>query len=482
MIANYVLVKQLVGVLLLLDLFAYTPLFFTFFGRGYEPNNSWWNSTGGLLLTYVAWLVGVLAVICDFGGLLPTAVLFLIFRHYFIAGRWRSLLRGAGAPGYISHYAILFLCLFESSFIIDPSLQLAQSISLLFRVDFAFIMLCAGLYKACVGYLARNGMEYGCVNPLWGYHHTALLNVSPSHIFWHLQNIAGFGGEIVAGILLLTPGFHAYGGLLCMLAFAYVSLNIRLGRLAFLMMVLPILFFPSFDQLVGGGYGFDKMAQVAISPLPSFLLLSFHLLIGLYCFVGLPMIKVMQYMNLFFDKQFPSSLQHFLEKLASITPVIIWRVFTPDVVNFFVRISFLDKETGAERNFVHEDTIYNYRHISSPIHKHRFLQVTESITIACIFNSLKYFKSQPQIFNDKLLRYAATFPKTHSEIVRFTYISIVKIDDAFQYIPSERYEVDVENALVINTSLVDGMAASDLAANSPIRESVSYGSYVKQAM
>ena len=40
MIENYLLFKQLLGVLLFIDLLMYTPMFNIYFGRGYENDSS----------------------------------------------------------------------------------------------------------------------------------------------------------------------------------------------------------------------------------------------------------------------------------------------------------------------------------------------------------------------------------------------------------------------------------------------------------
>ena len=74
---------------------------------------------------------------------------------------------------------------------------------MILRVDFALIMLCAGIYKALSGYFNNNGMEYGMVNPAWSYHYNYFKRISVNNKFWHLQNLTGSIGEIFIGITLL---------------------------------------------------------------------------------------------------------------------------------------------------------------------------------------------------------------------------------------------------------------------------------------
>ena len=464
---NYILVKQLIGALLFIDLLAYTPNFFTYFGPAFDLTK-WWNTKLALAVTYICWAVASVMMVFDAGGIVPVVFLFIIFRHYFIKGWWRSLLRGAGAVGFMPHYAILFLLLFEISFIVDPTLALADYVQMVLRVDFAFIMICAGLYKVCVGYCHRNGMEYAAVNPLWSYQYRWMRNITPSHPFWHLQNLAGAGGELAIGVLLLVPSLQTYGGVLSIFSFAYLLPIMRLGRLAVLMMVISLLFVPDLGV-------FTPAANIPLEPrnttavVPEIFLSALMAVAYLYCFL-LPLVKLMQYMHLFGQRRFPPSIQRGLEWVAGLVPIIIWRVFTADIVNFFVRVSLVSKVTKEERLLVHEDDTYHYGNWGNILLKHRFLQVAESIAIAVIFNSLKYFASQRELFEDKLFRYAATIPRIQGEFVRFTFISIQKEAASFEYLPTAQFDVDIEREAIIETSLSDRGLPGEIAERSPIRE------------
>ena len=125
----------------------------------------------------------------------------------------------------------------------------------------------------------------------------------------------------------------------------------------------------------------------------------------------------MQYYNLFLNQRFPKYLQLILDKIAKWYPIIIWRVFTLDVINFFIRISQVDKTTNKEYSIIDESNIY--------------LQVTESIAIVTIFNFLKYFPLKKDIFNERLLKYTSTLPMNFERNYRFTYVSINKVNGVF---------------------------------------------------
>ena len=58
-----------------------------------------------------------------------------------------GLLRGAGAPGYISHYCLFFVTLIDISIYFDSTLILAEEFLMVLRYDFAVIMLCSDCIK-----------------------------------------------------------------------------------------------------------------------------------------------------------------------------------------------------------------------------------------------------------------------------------------------------------------------------------------------
>ena len=116
----------------------------------------------------------------------------------------------------------------------------------------------------------------------------------------------------------------------------------------------------------------------------------------------------MQYLNLFGKRELPRPLQQALTWFANRVPVIMWRVFTPDVTNFFVRIYRIDRASGERTPIVHEDTTYSYRDRASWRRSLRFLHVTESIAFTTVFTTIKYFRSQRELFESRLRAYAAT--------------------------------------------------------------------------
>ena len=114
------------------------------------------------------------------------------------------------------------------------------------------------------------------------------------------------------------------------------------------------------------------------------------------------------------------------------------------------------------------------------LNKHRFLQVTESITIVSLFNTLKYFPSKSSLFEDKLLKYSNTLPNVKNKIIKYEYVKILKQKNGFIYKPSAYYLVDLKINKIEEIIIDEKYHPSNKAFNSPVRESLDFGSYEKK--
>lgn len=458
--------------LFFLDWVFYLPIFKSLFA--FEQGSTWKARPEVLtILAAGGWLVSI-----GLAGLGPEPLralgwgtLWVIFRLLFIKRRWSSVRRGCGAPGFMSHWAALWIFLVEMARLVDGTGWLVSQIFAALRLDFALIMLCAGTYKAAVGFMRGNGMEFGRVNPIWGYHWSYFSKKSPTGLYPKIMNILAAGGEIAAGVLLLVPHpwIQMAGVLVVSLSFLYVSFFIRLGRLAWLMVLLPALYLP--EVLEGAQTGAPVLVQLPLS----------WLVVGaipFWIFMGLlPFLKLTQYYNLFANRTLPRPLQEFFTVLADRIPVIVWRVFTPDVINFFVRISVQQKD--VKKLLVGESGAYSYRDWSNPWLKLRFLNVTESIALVSVFTTLKYFPSKLPLFEERLLRYAqsvaADLSTSYSQI-EFEYVAILKNPHGWIYHPACIFLVDLATNTISKQVLDPKFDLASPALFSPVRESIRPGS------
>jgi len=465
---NYALVRMIVAAFFLLDLLAFLPYAKICLGRGYWPKGVLHGRA--LPLVLLAWAAGAVSLGIGFYPVVGAAVLWLIFRHFYIANRWKNLFRGGGAPGFMSHHTALFMLLLEAAALLDRSHVLGERVLLLYRIDLGTILLCSGTYKSLSGYLHGEGMEYGLANPMWGYWFRIFRRLNPRGIFVRLQDAGAAVGQVVMGTLLLFPQTSMIGAALCMVGFLGLIPLVRLGRLAALMAVIPLLWLPSL------GVHFAPVRTFSPIETPSAVLTALTVLIFGYIAL-LPVVKVMQYLNLFLSVSLPRPIQAALTRYANFVPIIMWRVFTPDVTNFFVRIYAVDRSSGAETPLLVEDGTYAYREIFTRFRwSARFLHVTESIVLTTVFTTLKYFHSQRGLFEQRLRDYARTLGTV--ERLRFEYVSIAKGEKSFEYRPVADFLVDPVSGEITERRPEADFDYAAPARGSHIRETTGFGSYV----
>ena len=469
----------LIGIFFILDLIAFLPFFpvaFRYPGKasaGILPN--FFEIGLGLL-----WLGSSVALIAGDATdrLLGLLVLFIIFRCYYVHDRWKNVRRGAGAPGFMSAWIVFYLLLLELSCWLDADGRLALGALNLMKFDFALIILCAGAYKMLTGYFSGAGMEYGQVNPLWSYHWKYLRRLNPGSPFFSFSNYTASLVELSAGLLMLVPvpWLQFTGALLVSLSFVYIGALIRLGRLACLMAVIPLFFWPYLPSSI-----IHASRPLARNLLPSWGISAGMIAIALLM-VAMVLVKIMQYLNLFLNRQLFPLLQKALTFMADLWPIIIWRVFTPDVTNFFVRIYTISK-SRQKTALIHESKTYNYSDWRQPLLKLRFLNVTESIAITSVFTVLKYFPSKTEVFRERLLSYAFSIQAAPCDNVQdliFEYVAIRKKPGCFEFIPVGSFTVDLATCLITEDRYLEDFDFSQPAVYSPVRESVGYGTYVKK--
>ena len=315
-IDNYALVRQVAGVLFLIDALLFLPWAQVALGPGYFRGG---QARARLVPWMLAlWMTASLSLVLGIYPLLGAIALLLLFRHLYIHNRWANLFRGGGAPGFMSHWTTLYLVLFELSAWMDASGALGVHVHRMVRIDLGVILLCSGTYKSLSGYLLGEGMEYGLANPFWGYGWRLFRQLRPTNPLLRVQDIAAAGLQVVMGVTLLFEPTQAIGALICSVGFLGLAFMVRLGRLAFLMMIIPFFCLPDV------GISLVPWPDRTFAPLatPSAVLAVCHALITAYLLV-LPLVKGMQYLNLFARIQMPGPLQGWLTAYANAVPIIM---------------------------------------------------------------------------------------------------------------------------------------------------------------
>lgn len=467
------LVRSAYGVLLLLTLGQALPEARRFFlserWGGYAKSSRDVDAVQNPLvmpLLLVVWGAAGVSLTVGWQPAVAALVNLALCRYFFIHMRWKGVLRGMGAPGFIAYWLGFAVWLLEYTTAYAPGLRALAL--LVAQVDLACIMLSAGVYKFTAGYPRNHGMELGMCNPMWGYWWRFYARRPPGHLVFHTLNHLAWSTEVVAALLMLVPATREAGAVILGLSFVFIGTHIRLGFLTEMVVVACFLYVPAggvVDAWVVSLLGAVTAAPAVptgavtgiVNPLLGAALVAYLVL--------LPLAHGGLYYNFYARRSFPPLLQRLLERYTNLFGMIIWRVFSVDLVNFFIRIH-REARDGGERRLV------------APLGSWpRFNHVGEMICLTSLFTTLKYYPGNDAIFRERLLRYARTVPRQAGDVLIFEYVSVVKTATAFDWVPKAEYRVDVDAALIGERLLDEQFSTRAAHAVSPVHAGAVPGSY-----
>jgi hypothetical protein len=419
-------------------------------------------------IVMVIWFGSSLALIFGRWPVLAALINLLWCRYFFVHMRWKGVLRGMGAPGYMTYWLGAAIFLLEYTLHYAP--QVRPLALLVLQIDFALIILSAGVYKITAGFPRNHGMELGLVNPEWGYWWRSYRNKSPNDFIIRMLNQLSWATEVTAAVLMLIPPTRFLGAALIILSFAFIATHIRLALLCQMVMLCGALFFhpgSAGEQLAALFVSASAPALQTTTPLLA--VVNQALMIGLWVYLlVLPFAYFGVYYNFFARKCFPAPFQRLLEVYTNFFGIIMWRVFTIDLINFFPNL-YYQPRAGGERTLISR---YGWRAGSL-----RFSHVGESITLTSLFTTLKYYPSNYGLFTERLLRYARTVPCPADSTLIFEYIFINKSENHFEYITAAEYVVDLLAETVSERVLNEQISVRAGHAASPLHEGARPGSY-----
>ena len=338
------------------------------------------------------------------------------------------------------------------------------------QVDFAFIMISAGLYKLLSGYRAGFGMQFGMVNPEWGYWPAFWRDWPPAHPLFRFLNEMAWSTELFAGVLMLLPPTRMLGALAILVSFVFIATQIRLGFLCEMIIVCCLLFVPAGsapDRALAAALPGGHAALQAGAPLPSLAHTALAAMCWAYMLL-LPLARAGMFYNQLAHKRLPGPLQSALDRYTNLTGLIIWRVFTADIVNFFIRV-WAQPATNGPRRLV--------SHYEGFTWTNRYRQVAECIAITSVFTTLRYYPSRREMFTDRLLRYARTIPHALDARLVFEWVAVMARPARFDFVPIAEYAVDVSTGTVADSVLSDVASVYGGLSASPVHEGAIPGSY-----
>jgi hypothetical protein len=426
------------------------------------PGVDWMQNPFVLPLVLAVWFAAALALVVGWWVVPAALANVLLCRYFFIQMRWRGVLRGMGAPGFVANWLGVAVLLLEYTRRHAPHLQ---DLALLVpQVDFAFIMLSAGIYKVSSGYRRGHGMELGMVNPEWGYWWRFWSRQRPQAWWFRLFNELAWTTEVTAAALMLFPPTRWLGGMLILVSFAFIATQIRLGFLCEMMMVGSLLFAhpgSPVDLWLSALPVSSASTEVANGPWALNALLG----AGLWGYLlVLPFAHAGLSYNLYARKRLPGIVQRVLEGYTNAFGVIVWRVFSADHTNFFIEIDEV-RVDGSRRRISTWGEGLRYRHVG------------EAITVTTLFTTLKYYPSNHALFAERLLRYARTVPHDPDSVLVFQYRSVVKREHRFDSIVAAEYVVNVVRGVIEERAVDESVSVRAAVASSPVHEAARPGTY-----
>lgn len=402
--------------------------------------------------------IHIFILVSEFWQGFLAAALFLN-HHHFVRERWRSLLRGMGAPGFMLYWmsaAVLLLSVGE-----DVGGVVQSAIEALVVVDFASIMITAGFYKLKSGYRRGFGIEFGLVNPQWCYFHNFFRKLRSSSIVFRSLNELSWSLEVAGGILLFFPTTRLFGVAVISLGFIFLLPLIRLGVLC-----LTVI---SCCLVVGSTN--ESSSALFSSPFES-QLTKFERFVALFVciyFIGMLTTRFIQMRNVFSHKSLPRIIQRFSEIFGNLFGIILWRVFTPDVTGFAVEIEIRDSSCANVASSKNTE-------LPSMWGRGRFAHVAEAIAVTSLFTLRRYLPNAHNLFENRLIRHAKSLADPEVSAVTYRYLEVVKVNTRFCLLETARFDVMVISRLILQVVMPTSNLERAIGP-SPVRPGVRLGSY-----
>jgi len=391
---SYFLFKQIVGLIFIFDLLYFAPWLQMMFGTAYQANSPVTNRTTASLL-FLIWLCSALSLIFHTNSLLGCLLLTVIFRFYYLESRTTNLFRGGGAVGIMPAAIVSYLTLTELFQFANLDWINAQFILFLMVFHIGIIMFDSALNKMKSGFFVNQGFQFALYNPFWTYwsKNKDLRKIPPS--CWKIINFILPISQCLIAMLVISPPYQWLGVCLLTAGFACLTFVVRLGTLTILISSLVILYVNHYSVSFVTVHAFELIEK--INP--------FVLATGLTYLITLVLGQLLVWCNFYLNFFLWKPLQVVCNVINSHLPILIWRVFTPDVVNLYCLI--YEVEDNGGRRLLNKSN-FTTDLGNNLFHKLRFLNVAASCLLSSIFNSIKYNRNNHTRAIEKIKQYCKT--------------------------------------------------------------------------
>lgn len=405
--SNYFLFRVVCGLFFLIDLLFYLPYFFRLFGIQYQPNSFIKNKTTSKLIILI-WFFACLNLILPGNALFGSLILSVLFRYFYIYSRSSNLFRGGGAVGMYPTFIVNAIFLIEFGHILNLSNIYFSIVIIIMFIHLGITIFDAGLYKCLNGYFNGHGIEYALRNHLWSYWAPFFKKIYIPNVLWKFANIIIASLQMIIGILLINPFTIIYGIKFLSVGFIFLGIFLKLGTLPFLVGSYQILS-PDFTLINYFNFNlYNENIRRIIFEINIFeynkiieniLIIIYFLLLSIYF-----IIQCCIYFNFYLKYKFNNIVQIIIDFLSLYSPILIWRVFSADVVNLIVNVYEINYDKKIRIN---PENYYN-KNAKNIFSKIRFFHVAESCVLSSIFNSVKYNENNLSSAKEKIIRYSKT--------------------------------------------------------------------------
>jgi hypothetical protein len=332
-------------------------------------------------ISYILFVSGIFfEVYCWLLGIPLVLILWVLF----IRDRFRSLSRGMGAPGYFNFFLVasIFSCILQkhaTNYFLEI---LSISVASLVVVEFGSIFLSAGLFKFFDALRQPSGFTFGMQNPTW-----SKLYKFPSFLVEIRYVIDNLGPilQVTSGVLLIfgPPHFKSFG--LYIISFMFFSIT-PFCRLSWLCPAIAV----------------NSLILVYLIPAISTPSLSF--IFALISFLRICCMFQL-FLEYFRKLYLPPQFQTVVNIYKSFMGIIIWKVFTFDLVKFAFPTGYLQSKVNISEGLSFS---------TIPIlERDHFLflcsnsNVYDAITLASLLSSKTYLDNT--CFTARIQKYMLTY-------------------------------------------------------------------------
>ncbi len=373
----------------------------------------------GSKIVTLSWIFSLISLIFGFYPIICAGYSFLLCHIYFIRLRWTSLHRGFGATGFLMNWLGMAVWLMEVVSLSGISYSTQQLSMCFLRVDFALIILSSGVCKLLSGYFQGEGIEYALVNPMWSSLSNVYMRLNPKNKLLTFLNHNTWFWEVIAGALMLHPKTMAVGSVIIVLSFLFVATHFRLNFLPGFIFVCCCFYFSNSISFPNNAHSLNLTNLTNVTFDLPFMFDRLTYIFILFCFIAMLLTHVCIWINFLNKNTFESRIVKIFNVYANYVGIVIWRVFTADISNFIVQVYVITE--GGDKKL-----ISNYGRTPN-ILGGRYSNTIESVTLACIFNTLKYQPSDIEVFYMKMRMYANSIPYSIGAKIIFEVEKIRKI-------------------------------------------------------